>query len=188
LRNHCRRDEVIAPWFFMISDRYSSEFGTVLVLHIHQICLLVLGSIRCLVLTIDMRSFVPFLRRLQLPKRIKDLCRYKLHTRRWSDFSIVFGQLLLLNPHSEVWIFLPLRVLLRWSLQNAIHMIEHVIMEGDKMTQCDCIPFRHPQSQVSEWPWKFHDVLDDCPLIFCCEEWPGNTVFWILQPLGGEFS
>jgi len=143
-------DEVIALQCFMFSDRQSSVFGAVFVVHILQKCLLVLGSIRSLVIRIDINSLVPFPKRSQLAKRIKNVCRNKKHTHRWRDFGIVFGQLLSRKRHSEVSIFLPLGFLLSQSSQNAIHIIEHVIIDGDNMMQCDCMSFRHPQSPVSE--------------------------------------
>ena len=46
----------------------------------------------------------------------------------------------------------------------------------------------HSQGPVSEWPYKSHDVLDEGPFILCCKEWVVIIVFWICEPLVGEFS
>ena len=116
------------------------------------------------------------------------MCRNKKHTRHWSDFGIVCGQLLSRKLHSKVSIFLPPGFHLSQTSQNAIHMVEHVIMDSDNMMQCDRMCFRHPQSPVSEWHEQFHEVLEDCPFIHCCVESPVFAVFWILQTLAGEFS
>ena len=85
-------------------------FDAVFVLHILQKCLIVLGSIRSLILRIDSHSLVPFPKRLQLRKRIKNMCWNKKRTRRWSDFSKVFGQLCRANftakyKSSFLWVF-----------------------------------------------------------------------------------
>ena len=67
-------------------------------------------------------------------------------------------------------------------------MIEHVVLYNDNVMQRNVIPSRHPQRPVPEWTKHFHHELDDSPFILCDEEWPVITVFWILEPLGGEFS
>jgi len=41
--------------------------------------------------------------------------------------------------------------------------------------QCDCMPLRHPQGPISEWPQYFHDILHNRPLILSCEQWPVYT-------------
>jgi len=56
-------------------------------------------------------------------------------------------------------------------------MIEHVIVDGDDIMQSHCMYFRHLQGPVSEWPQNFHNVLDNCLFILCCEEWPVIAVF-----------
>ena len=47
--------------------------------------------------------------------------------------------------------------------------------------------FRH-HGPVTEWPQPFHDVLNDGPFILNWKECAAMTVFWILEPLWGEFS
>jgi hypothetical protein len=76
-------------------------FRAVFVLHLLQKGLLVLGSIRSLVFRINIHSLVPLRKRSQLPERIKDMSRNEEHTGDWSDFSIIFAQLLLHKLHSK---------------------------------------------------------------------------------------
>jgi len=66
-------------------------------------------------------------------------------------------------------------------------MIEHVSVESDNVMQSYHMPFRHPQGPVWEWPYNFHEVVDNCPFILRCEEWAVIPVFWIVEPLGGDF-
>ena len=66
-------------------------------------------------------------------------------------------------------------------------MIKNVIVPGGNMMQSDHMLFPHSQVPVLEWPQHFHDMLDNGPFILCCEEWLVLTVFWILEPLAGEF-
>jgi len=162
-------------------------FGTLFILHILQKSILVLGSIRCLILRIDIQSLGPLPTQSQLPERIEDLCRNEKHTCPWSHFSILFGQLQSSWLHSEEQVMLPLSLLLSESSHNVIHMIEHVIIDSDKVMQCDCMPLRHRQGPISESPQNLHHVLKNSAFILCCEEWAVITGFWILEPLTGEF-
>ena len=66
-------------------------------------------------------------------------------------------------------------------------MIEEVIVDSENVMQCDRMPLRHPQGPVSECPQNIHDILDNGPFTLCCEEWLVITVYWILEPLRGEF-
>ena len=50
------------------------------------------------------------------------------------------------------------------------------------------MPFSHPQGPVPIWPYNFHDVLDNGPFIQGCKELPVIAIFWIVDPLAGEFS
>ena len=84
-------DEIAAQKAFVLLDWHMSMFGTVFILHLLQKGLLVLGSIGCLVLRIDIHSLVPLSKRSQLPKRIEDMCRNEKHASLWSYYSIVFG-------------------------------------------------------------------------------------------------
>ena len=80
---------------FEFIDRHTSMFSTVFILHVIQIGLLVLGSIGCLVLRINIHSLVPVSKSSQLPERIENMCRNEKHALCWSHFGIVFSQLLL---------------------------------------------------------------------------------------------
>jgi len=67
-------------------------------------------------------------------------------------------------------------------------MIEHVIVVCETVMQSNRLPLRHSKGPESEWPQNFHDVIDVGPFILRCEEWVVITVFWIVQPLTGDFS
>jgi len=67
-------------------------------------------------------------------------------------------------------------------------MIKHVIVDCDNVMQYDCVSLRDPKGPVSEWPQNFHDILDKALFILCYEVWLVFIGFWILEPLGGEFS
>jgi len=162
-------------------------FGTVFILHLLQEGLLVLGSKGCLVLRIDIQSLVPLPDWSQRPERIEDMCWHAKNTCWCSHFSIIFGQLMLSQHHGEEQVFLPLSLLLGKSSHNAIHMNEHCIIDCDNMMRCDCMSLPHPQGPISEWSQFFHDILDNGPFILCCEEWRVIMVFWISEPLVGEF-
>ena len=47
--------------------------------------------------------------------------------------------------------------------------------------QCDCLPLRHPQSPISEFPQHLYDILHDGPFISSCEKWEIIIVFWIVK-------
>jgi len=88
-------DEIVARDTFRCIHRHMSMFVTVFILHILQQGLLNLGSIGCLILRIDIQSLVPLATQSQLPETIEDMCRNEKHTRHWSQFTRIFGQLLL---------------------------------------------------------------------------------------------
>jgi len=67
---------------FGIFDGHAPMFGAVFILHILQKGLLVLGSIRCLVLRINIHSLVPLSARSQHPVKIEDMCRNWKRARR----------------------------------------------------------------------------------------------------------
>jgi len=163
-------------------------FRAVFILHILQTGLLVLGSIRGIVFRINIHSLVPLPKRSQLPERIKDMCRNEEHTSLWSHFHIVFRQLLPRTLHSKESIFLPLCLFLGQSSDHAVHVIKRVIVDSDDVTQSNGMPFRHPEGPVPEWPLNLHDILDNSPLILCCEERPVVAKFWVFKPLPGEFT
>ena len=48
------------------------------------------------------------------------------------------------------------------------------------------MPLGHPHGAVPEWPYIFHDTLNDGPFILCCDERLVITIFWNLEPLTGE--
>jgi hypothetical protein len=73
---------------------HTSMFEALLILHIPQKGLLVLGSIECLVFRINNHSFVPLSKRAQHPKRIGDMCNNTKHASHWCYFRVVFGPLL----------------------------------------------------------------------------------------------
>jgi len=152
-------------------------FGAVFILQILQKGLLVLGSIGCPVLRINIHSLVPLSERSPLPKRIKNICRNAKHSCCWSYFSVVLGQLLSSWLHSEELVFLPRRFLLSQGLHHAIHVIEHVIVYCDDVMKCDGMPLRHGQGSISKSPPYFHDILHNRPFILSCEKWPVLRVF-----------
>jgi hypothetical protein len=115
-------------------------FSAAFILHILQKGLLVLCSVGCLVLRINIHSFVPLSKRSQLPERIKDVRGNQKHARRWSHFGVVFGELLSSYLHSEEQVFLPWSLLLGQSSHHAVHVIEHVLVHSNNMMQCDCMP------------------------------------------------
>jgi len=184
----CRGDEIAAQYAFRFIDRHMLMFGTIFILHILQKGLLVLGSIGCRVLRINIDSHVPLPQQSQLLQRIEYVGWNENHTCRWSHVSIIFGHRLSSWLHSEEQVFLPLSLLLCQSSHNAIHVIEHVVIDCDKMMQCDCMPLWHPQGPILEWPQYLQDILHKRPFILCCEEWPGLTVFGISEPLEAEFA
>jgi hypothetical protein len=67
-------------------------------------------------------------------------------------------------------------------------MGESLTVDNDDVMQSNSMPFRHPQGPVQEWPQYFRDILDNSPLILCCEEWSIITVFWVSKPLASEFT
>jgi hypothetical protein len=84
-----------APTGFEFIDWHPSMFGAVFILHILQRGLRVMCCVGCLVLRINIHSFVPLSKRLELHDRIEDMCGNQKHARRWSHFGVVFGKLLL---------------------------------------------------------------------------------------------
>jgi len=165
----------------MLSDRHTSMFGSVLILNILQNGLLVLGSIGCLILRINIHSLFPLSKRSQLLKWIEDMCRNEKHACCWSHFSIVSGQLLSSELHSKEQVFLPGSLHLSQSLHHTVHMIEHVIVHCNNLMPCDCMPHWPPQGPMSKWPLYFHDILHSGPLILSNEKWPIISVFSMLQ-------
>jgi len=65
-------------------------FGAVFILDIFQKPLLVLCSLGCLILRINIHSLVPLAKRSQLPERIEDVRGNQKHGSRCSHFGIVF--------------------------------------------------------------------------------------------------
>jgi len=94
----------------MLIDWHTSMFGTVIILHILQNGFLILDSIGCLVLRIDIDSLVTLSKQLQLLKMMEDMCRNNKHARLSRHISVLFGMLLSSQLHSEEQVFLP------WSL------------------------------------------------------------------------
>jgi len=163
-------------------------FGTVFILHILQKALLVLGSIECLILRIDIHSIVPLSKRSQHPERIEDICRNAKHARRRNHFKVIFGQLLSSQLHGEEQVSLSWSGFLSQSSHHTIDVIEHIIIHCDNVMQCDSMSVQHPQGPISEWPQHFHDILQNGPFILSCEEWPIIAVFWVFKPLVWEFT
>jgi hypothetical protein len=58
-----------------------------------------------------------------------------------------------------------------WNSHSAIQMIEHVIVYRDGVMMSKCMLCWPPQGPVSDWLEDLHDIHDDGPLIWCCEEW-----------------
>ena len=79
-------------------------------------------------------------------------------------------------------------LLLGLSGRQAIHVIEHGIVHCDDVMRCDCMPLRHPQGPISEWPQHFPDILHNGPFILGCAGWPVIAVFWVFKPHAGEFT
>jgi len=67
-------DEIATLHAFWFNDWDSSMFVTVVILHLLQKGLLVLGSTRCFVLWIYIHSTVPIPKWSQLPERILEMC------------------------------------------------------------------------------------------------------------------
>jgi len=62
-----------------------------------------------------------------------------------------------------------------------------VIVDCDNLMQCDHMPPWHPEGPDLEWPQNFRYLLINGSFILCGEEQPLFTLFWILEPLLGEF-
>jgi len=163
-------------------------FGTVIIPHMLWKGLLVLLSIGCLILRIDINSLVPLFTRSQLPKRIEDNCRDEKHSHRWSYCRVVFVQILSSSLHSEEQVIITWILLLRQSSHHAVHRIKHVIVHCDHAMKTDYMPLLHPEGPISNRPQYFHDVLPNGQFILSCEKWLVISVFWILEPLACEFS
>jgi hypothetical protein len=162
-------------------------FGTVFIPHILQKALLELCSTGCLVPRININSLAPLSKWLQHLEKMEDMCRNQKHICCCSHFSIVICLLMSSKLHSEEQVILPLSLVLRQSSQNAIQLIEHVIVDAYEVMQWYCMPLRHLQNPISDWSQYFHHIVHNSPFIMCCEEWPGITVLWILLTLGWKF-
>jgi len=57
--SRCRGEEIVAQYAFGFNDCHMLMFGTVFILHILQQCILVLGSIGSVVISINIHSLVP---------------------------------------------------------------------------------------------------------------------------------
>ena len=79
---------------FECIDWHMLMFGTVCILHILQNGLLVLDSIGCLSLRIDIDCLVLLSKRSQLLETIEDMWRNEKHACPGSQYSIIIGQLL----------------------------------------------------------------------------------------------
>jgi hypothetical protein len=99
-------------------------FGTVFILLILPNSIVVLGSIECLNITINIHSLVLLSNQSQLPESIKNMCCNELDTRQWRHFSILFQKLLLSKLYCAEQFFLPLSFHFSQYLHNAIYIIE----------------------------------------------------------------
>jgi len=160
---------------------------TVVIMHILQKGFLVLSSIRCCVLRMNIHYHVQLPKWLQCPESIEDMLCNEKHTHRRSLISIIFRHLLTGKLHGEKQVCHPLSLLLSHSSHNAIHMIENVIVYCDNLMQCHCMPLCHPQGPISDWLQYFDDILDNHLFALYCEEWPDIIGLWIVEPLAGEF-
>jgi len=77
-------------------------FRAVFILHILQQYLSVLGSIRSLVLQMNIHTHVLLPQRLLPLERIKDMCLNGQHTRHSGNFGITSGQLLACKLYGKV--------------------------------------------------------------------------------------
>ena len=161
--------------------------GTVFILNILQKGLLVLGSMECIVLRINIHSLVSHSKRSQLPKRIEDMCRNEKHAHRCSHFSMVIGQLLSSYLHREEYVFLPCSRLLSQSSHYVVHVYANVGVHCNTVMHCDCTALRHPQGPISKWSQYFNDILNNGPFILSCEKSPVISIFWILEQFAWEF-
>jgi len=150
--SHCGRGKVVAQDTFRFSDQQTLMFGIAFILHILQKSLQVLGNIRILILRINIHSLVLHLKQSQHLERIKDMGWNVKHTRRRSDFSIIFGQLLAYTLYGKVQVFLPLSLVLGRSSHNTIHMIEFVVVYSEKVMLSNRMPFWHAQRPLPELP------------------------------------
>jgi hypothetical protein len=149
---------------------------------------LVLGSIGCLVLRINIHSLVPHSKRSKLPERTQDMSSNEKYAHCWSYFSVVFGQLLSSQLHSEEQVFLPLSLLLCQRSHHATHVIEHIIVHCDNVMQCDRMPLCHPQGAISKWHQYFYNILHNRPFNLSCAKCPVIRVFCIVEPHASQFT
>jgi hypothetical protein len=77
-------------------------FRTVLILHILQKHLLLIGSMRGLVFKSSIESVVQLPTRLQNAKRMKNVHQNAMYSHHWSNFRIISGPLLAHNLQGEV--------------------------------------------------------------------------------------
>jgi len=186
-RSHCWGEEIVAQYAFRFNDGQWCTFGAVFILHIIQKCLLIFHCIGSLVFKNDIHSLVPNSIQSQRPERINDMCYNDKHTSCWSNCHIIYGQLVSRQHHGEVYVCLAWCLLPTLSSHNTTHKIEHFIRNNVDVMESNYMPFQHPLGPVPEWSWNFHDALDDGLCILCGEAWPVISVFWILEPLAGEF-
>jgi hypothetical protein len=132
--------------------RQTSMFTVVFVRLIIRKGLLVSGSTRWLIFSINIQSLVPLPKRSPLLERIKDMNRNEKQTSCWSHFMIIFGQLLPRKLHGKELVFLSLSLHLGQSSHHTIHVIKHWIVDSDDVVQSNGMPVRHPHGPVPEWP------------------------------------
>jgi hypothetical protein len=144
-------------------------FGTAFILHILQQGLLVLCSVGCLNLKMNIHSLLPLPIWLQHAESIENACGNEMFASCWRHFSVVFGKLQSSSLYSEEQVFFPSSVLLGQSWHHANHVIVHVIVQCHNLMQCDCTPLRHANGPLTKWPHYFDGILDNFPFILRCE-------------------
>jgi len=87
-------------------------FGTIFILQLFQNGLLVLCSVGCPGLRINIHSLVPLATLSQLAERLENVYGNILNAPRWGDFRVVVGNRLLSKPPREEQVFHPLSLLL----------------------------------------------------------------------------
>jgi len=69
-----------------------------------------------------------------------------------------------------------------------LRVIEHIIVHGDNVMQCEHMRLWNPQGSVWEWPQHIRDILHKGRLILSCAQWLVITEFWVSKRLLWELK
>jgi hypothetical protein len=148
---------------------------------------MVLSSMRCHILRMNIHSLDPDSKWSRLVERIEDACWNVKYTGRASNLHVIFGLHLTWKYYGDIQVFCPLSLVLKFSSHDTTHMIEHVIVHSEVMLLSDWMLSRHQQGPVSAGYWNLHGVLYICQFIQWCEEWHALTTCLIPESPAGEF-